>query len=86
MVENGNVCIFREGLSNDVELLARGFALRVFFHGIELPGNVCHYCVGIVSSPDTRRGEETVGQTVEVGLCKHDRRVCLDDVRVEISS
>ena len=77
--------MFAEALANDVKLLARGFALCVFLHGIELPGDICHHRVDIISGSDPRGGEKAFRQPLEIRLCEHDRRGGVDDVSVEIS-
>src|SRR5438094_641268 len=64
LVKNGNVCVLRQRFTNDVKLLPCGLALRVFLHGVELPGHVCHHGIGVVSSLDTGRSEEAFRQTI----------------------
>ena len=43
-----------------------------------------HHCVGIVSGSDPGRGEEAFRHSIQISLCKHDRRSGLDDVGIEI--
>jgi len=42
------LCLWR-GLANDIKLLACRFALCVFLYRVELPGDICHHCVDIIS-------------------------------------
>ena len=69
---------------NDIKLLANRFALRVFLHGDELPGNICHHRVNVIAGLDSRRGEETFRDPVQISLCKHYRSSGLNDAGVEI--
>ena len=69
---------------NEVKLFASRFAFRVFLHGDELPGNVCHHRINVVASLDSRRGEKAFRQPIQVSLCKHDRSSSLNDVGIEI--
>ena len=85
MIEKRNICVFGERLANHIKLFPRRFALGIFLDRIELPGDICHHRVNVITSFDPGRGEETVGQAIEIGLCEHDRRSRLHDVAVEIS-
>ena len=86
LVQNGHVCIFRQRFANKVKLFARRLTFRVFLNGVELPGDVCHHGINVVSGFNPRRGKKTIRQSIEIRLREHHWSVGLNDVGVEICS